>query len=90
MTVDAKHVGLIRACLASQAACTDVTVTPVISGWARKPYGSSEAITPFLDIGSKVQIRFTADERLVEPLLRAGFAVLGMDLIPISETRLAA
>lgn len=90
LTVDAHHVQHIRACLANLAACTDVTVSPVISDWSRTGGCASGGIAPFRDIGSKVSMRFTADENLVAPLLKAGFGILGRDLMAYSQTRLAA
>ncbi len=90
MMVDARHVHLIRACLANHAACTDVTVTPMLSGWSLKGCGPSRTATPFLEIGSKASIRFTADETLLAPLLKNGFGILAMDLIPITEAGVAA
>ena len=83
VTVDAHHVPHIRSCL-PDVACSDFTVSPVISGWSTRGYWSSEHA--FTAIGSKVAIRFTADEAIVRPLLANGFGILAMDLIPITQT----
>jgi len=84
ITVDVQHVVHIRSCLIAANACEDFTVAPVMSGWNTKGYWSSERA--FGSIGAKVSVRFTANERLVAPLLRNGFGILAMTIIPISET----
>ena len=87
LTVDATHVPHIRSCLANMN-CEDFTVSPVISGWGMQGYWSSEC--KFADVGRKVAVRFSADEALVRPLIAKGFGILAMDLIPITETAIAA
>jgi len=90
MTVDSRHMAHIRSCLAERAACSDVSISPVIAGWGPRGYWSSEGVEAFSRIGEKVMIRFTASSALLDPLLRTGFGILAMELIPISETHLAA
>ena len=87
ISVDAHLVPLIRAS-ATQSNCEDFTISPVISGWGPKGYWSSERA--FASIGSKVTIRFTAEEELVRPMLANGFGILSMQLIHIGENSVAA
>jgi hypothetical protein len=81
--VEAILVDHIRNCLASTDA-DEITVAPIISGWGVQGYWSSEHT--FSNIGKKVVVRFNADPGPLQPLLRTGFGILAMTIIPISAT----
>jgi hypothetical protein len=81
--VESILVGHIRNCLSNTDA-DDITVSPIISGWGVQGYWSSERT--FQNIGKKVVVRFTADPEPLQPLLKSGFGILAMSIIPISMT----
>ena len=82
ITIEVKrdHVGHIRACL-DAIKYSDLTVSPVISGWGLKGYWSSES--QFSRIGERVVMRFTAHHSVVQPLITAGFGILADDIVLI-------
>jgi hypothetical protein len=81
--VESILVAHIRSCLEGTDA-EDITVSPIISGWGVQGYWSSER--SFQDIGKKVVVRFTAAPEPLRPLLRNGFGILAMSIIPINAT----
>ena len=85
ISVEGQHVGHISNCLAG-VDCQDFTVSPIISGWGIKGYWSSELT--FSKIGKRVAVRFTVDPDEIAPLLKTGFGILAMDIVPISRIEL--
>ena len=83
MTVDSCYVAHISAALAN-IGCDDVSLAPVISGWGVRGYWSSEHA--FANVGKKIMVRFTADAADIEPLIKSGFGILALEIIPIFAT----
>jgi hypothetical protein len=85
--VERHHAGHIRNCL-DHVAHEDFTIAPVMSGWNRQGYWSSEHA--FWTIGAKVRVSFVADVETIRPLLAAGFGILASELMFITVREAAA
>ncbi len=76
--VERHHIGHIRCCL-DTVPHEDFHIAPILSGWNRKGYWSSEYA--FSTIGNKVRIAFTAHIEPIRPLIAAGFGILAAEIL---------